>query len=67
MEAYLDCGDQSRNKALFDHVQAHVPPPPGLDLSWERLNDKRASRIAAYYDEVPTFDDDGGRRTEALA
>ncbi len=67
MEAYLDNGDQARNKALFDHARAHVPPPPGLELSWERLDDRRASRIAAYYDEVPPFDDEADRCTEAIA
>ncbi len=64
LEAYLDCGDRDRNKALFDHVREHVDAPD-LDLSWERLPDRRACRIAAYYDHVPPYDAD--RKAEALA
>lgn len=57
LEAYLDCGDQGRNKRLFDHARSNIAAPPGLDISWERLEARRASRIACYYDEVPPFDD----------
>jgi hypothetical protein len=65
LEAYLDNGDKARNKALFDLVQAQLPAPPQLDLSWERLDERRASRIAAYYDEVPPFD--GASRVAAMS
>jgi hypothetical protein len=64
LEAYLDCGDRDRNKALFDHVREHVDAP-NLDLSWERLPERRACRIAVYYDDVPPYDADG--KAEALA
>src|SRR3954469_16147397 len=40
------------NKALFDelHVQASAwEVRVGCPLSWERLDDKRASRVAAYH------------------
>jgi hypothetical protein len=59
LEAYLDSGDQERNKRLFDHARSRIAAPPGLEISWERLDAKRASRIACYYDEVPPFDDAG--------
>ncbi len=57
LEAYLDSGHQERNKRLFDYARSSIAAPPGLDISWERLDTKRASRIACYYDEVPPFDD----------
>ena len=57
LEAYLDSGDQERNKRLFDHARSSIAAPPGLEISWERLDAKRASRIACYYDDVPPFDD----------
>lgn len=57
LEAYLDSGDQERNKRLFDHARSSIAAPLGLEISWERLDAKRASRIACSYDEVPPFDD----------
>lgn len=57
LEAYIDSGNQERNKALFDQIEAEVDAPPGLNISWERLNERRASRIAVYYDAVPPYDE----------
>ena len=51
VEAYLDCGDRGRNKALLDEMAADAArwqQPIDAALSWERLDDKRASRIAVY-------------------
>jgi hypothetical protein len=51
VEAYLDCGDAVRNKALFDDLakdRRRWEELAGTELSWERLDEKRASRIAAY-------------------
>ncbi len=51
VEAYLDSGHAGVNKDLFDELQAEAPSwetRVGQALSWERLDDKRASRIAAY-------------------
>lgn len=56
LEAYLDNGDQERNKRLFDYARSSIVAPE-LDIIWERLDARRASRIACYYDEVPPFDD----------
>ncbi len=51
IEAYIDSGDVRVNKTLFDELHAdagiwerRVVQP----LAWERLDDKRASRIATY-------------------
>jgi hypothetical protein len=51
IEAYIDTGDRSANKDLFDefHGQAEMwEARVGQSLGWERLDEKRASRIAAY-------------------
>lgn len=53
VEAYLDCGNKERNKALIDTFIAEADrwnSAAGTALSYERLENKRASRIAAYHD-----------------
>lgn len=58
-EAFLDCGNKKRNKALIDTFIAeadHWNQPMGADLAYERLNDKRACRIAAYRNDVDLDD-----------
>lgn len=48
VELYIDTPDASTNKALFDalHVeQQQIDAQFGTPLSWQRLDDKRASRI----------------------
>jgi hypothetical protein len=55
VEAYLDCGDRARNKALFDEFETsrdHWQTKVGTELSFERLDDRRASRIGAYHPPV---------------
>ncbi|USQ75350.1 DUF4268 domain-containing protein [Ornithinimicrobium cryptoxanthini] len=55
VEAYLDCGDRERNKALFDEFEGDEDRwegATGLPLSFERLDDRRASRIATYHSAV---------------
>jgi len=50
-ELYIDFGDVESNKAFFDRLFAERSPLEqdfGEPLSWERLDDKRASRIAVY-------------------
>jgi len=52
-EAYIDLQNQERNKALFDaiyEIKNQIDKEYGGPLSWERMDDKRASRIAAYMD-----------------
>jgi hypothetical protein len=51
VETYLDYDDAERTKQVFDALQARkvdIEAALGHELSWERLDDKRASRIAVY-------------------
>jgi hypothetical protein len=48
-ELYIDNGNAHENKALFDHLHAHrqeIEAAFGGPLYWQRLDDKRASRIS---------------------
>ena len=52
-EVYLDSGDAERNKRLFDLLkgeQIAIESECGESLEWERLDERRASRIAVYRD-----------------
>jgi hypothetical protein len=52
VEAYLDSGDKDWNKQLFDEMASQAAmweQEVGTTLDWERMDDKRASRIAAYH------------------
>lgn len=54
-EIYIDQGDQEKNKTIFDVLKAReqeITANYGSPLEWERLDDKRASRIAIYRDGV---------------
>lgn len=51
VEIYIDSLDQAENKDLFDALYAKrevYESEIGAELSWERLDNKRASRIAIY-------------------
>jgi CBS domain-containing protein len=51
VEIYIDYGDRQRNKACFDFLYSqkeHLEQVVGEPLAWERLDQKRACRIAAY-------------------
>jgi len=67
VEAYLDSGDKERNKQPFDETlgeAAKCEQAVGTRLSWERLDERRAARIAAYH-TVDLGDD--ASRNEAKA
>lgn len=51
IELYIDYADKDTNKSLFDSLlarRAHIEGRIGEPLEWERLDQKRASRIAIY-------------------
>jgi hypothetical protein len=51
VEVYLDSGDADANKEMFDSLAAErdaIESEYEATLEWERLDEKRASRIAAY-------------------
>lgn len=51
VELYLDSGDKDANKHRFDELfarRAKIEETVGEPLRWERLDNKRACRIAAY-------------------
>ena len=51
VEAYIDTGDETLSKALFDEFFAEASmweAKVGFPLDWERLQGKRACRIATY-------------------
>lgn len=50
-EVYLDTGERETTKSLFDDLVADkvgIELAVGTELQWERLDEKRASRIATY-------------------
>jgi len=71
VELYIDTTDQAKNKRTFDLLDAdreRFHAAMGEQLSWERLSDKRASRIALYHPGSITDDEKtlAGLRTWAV-
>ena len=53
VEFYIGYGDHARNKQIFDALRARreaIEAEFGESLSWERIDERRASRIAVYRD-----------------
>ena len=53
IELYMDTGDRDENKRIFDTLydrKVDIETTFGDDLSWQRLDTKRACRIAKYYE-----------------
>lgn len=49
-EVYIDGGDSDENKSLFDYLVLHkdaIEAESGISFEWDRLDDKRACRIAS--------------------
>jgi hypothetical protein len=58
-EVYIDTGDTSRNKAIFDWLLEHkvdIEAQMKQTLDWQRLDNRRASRIAAVRPNVKIAD-----------
>lgn len=52
-EIYIDFGEHEKNKYLFDELKkesALIESSIGNPISWERLDEKRSSRLALYMD-----------------
>lgn len=53
VELYIDCGDKTKNEQLFDCLlqrKQEIQVTIGLELEWEKLENRRACRIVAYRD-----------------
>ena len=64
VEVYLNKRDRARNKGVFDRMaaeQARWDAAAGEPLSWERLPERDASRIAARYAGTLNLDDEASR------
>lgn len=52
-ELYIDLGEHEKNKYIFDqllNMKDEIENDLGQEISWERLDNKRASRLALYAD-----------------
>lgn len=52
VELYIDRGSADDNKGIFDYLrgqQSEIEGAFGAELEWERLDEKRASRVAFYF------------------
>jgi hypothetical protein len=60
-ELYIDFGDMEKNKSLFNWLNNHkdeIQEKLKEQLQWEKLEDKRASRIAVYREESVNFSEE---------
>ena len=58
IEVYLDSTDKLRNKKAFDLLQVSKPEVEsqlGIGLDWDRLDNRKASRISWYYEQPVTI------------
>lgn len=67
VELYIDQGDTDKNKALFDWLfqdKADIESELGSELEWERLDEKRSSRVALYTSGTIESDDETKRQLQ---
>lgn len=60
VEIYIDTGDKERNKTFFDLLcaeKAEIESDFGEALSWQRLDDKRASRVRKYIEGLGSLNE----------
>lgn len=53
VELYIDSGDKVKNEQLFDcllQCKQEIEAALGIEPQWERLDSRRACRIAVYRD-----------------
>jgi hypothetical protein len=58
-ELYIDVGDFSKNKAIYDRLksdEAAIEAGIGEKLTWERLDEKRACRISVIRENTSIAD-----------
>lgn len=72
VELYIDTGDQATSKGFFDALCTRAPELSAeldCDLEWERLDNRRASRVATYHPapESPPLDENSELHTWAIA
>ena len=61
VELYIDTGDAETTKGFFDELhrrKAQLEEAVGKSLDWERIDDKRGSRIALYFPETIRVSDE---------
>ncbi len=52
LETYIDTGEASRNKSVFEWLEAHqaeIEQQYHAELEWDWMNNRRACRISQYY------------------
>jgi len=70
VELYIDEGDQEMNKAIFDELHKNrdkIEAEVEAKLSWERLDHRRASRVALYHSGAITDGPEGLAELRDLA
>jgi hypothetical protein len=66
IELYIDTGDATRNKKIFDQLYNHKQKTEtefGESLLWDRIDEKRACRISKMVDNKGLYDKDNWSET----
>ena len=68
VDLYLDTGEQASTKEIFDQLEAEadsIHERLGFKLTWDRISEKRGSRLSTYLDGFALEDSDAQARTNA--